>query len=419
MCKALVIGYSYSRRGHEYKVRCAFLNDAPDMWTCDIAIKSGSTVMPMNGPIVTFEPSRRELYDFAIQEGYDLVIDTQQNVWTRKQSLDKALDNGTWPIQAHGANFSACYDDPPRLFSAIVCSGGTCKSQNKQSYGPGLEMYREGYVFKKSGLQKKLKQSYGTPAIAALMAHAKSAGYGFWDARALLRSLGTNGKWSCKEGFGYVSPKPAYFKIPKNKLPLYGPVDVSIVGEGNQLVIRWRNFESTRWKSTVIYSNGERIYEGTGAYFKYEYGEGEKELVFYSQDEDGNLSTLQKYDIHSCVIMKKETDVDIHDMLRKKGKEERGVLLLKVEDSLPSGRNLADIMQRSNLSIDKGERGEIYIHQPTLGLIKAFSDLVPTRKKRGYLISYAAFIPEEFDEEDWGTAFDENDSPNKCLWPHR
>lgn len=411
MGKALVIGKWYYTLSHEVQVRCAFLNRAPSDWTCDIAIVSNRTTF-YNPPafLVKWAKSRKELYEYACTSGYDIIIDAHVEVWGRKAIIDEALDKGVWPVQAHCSDnpTSNCLS-PPRLFAGIVCSGGTETHGNAEAYGRGLEIFTQGCIYRAGHPIIKTEQSFGTPGIAALLAQAKNAKMSFWDARALIRATPNNNNWTDKEGFGYADLPQSLTVSDVDQLPLYGPVDVSITGQGSDMVIRWRNFKSSRWAATVIKHGDKIVYEGQDTIARYSCDENDIELTFQSKDKAGLLSTIHDCDRWPCEKNEKEGTIDFDAVLSEEGEVVPGVLRIKIENTLDAGNELLEGIRKykSDWKIIPDRENEweaiqnwyLDVRKMTRNQIELFTALQPSSETRGYAISYMSF-QNELGEDD-------------------
>ena len=267
MSKAVVLDSDPA--GHGANVKNYFLNDAPNSWSCDVLSDSATSVNDIIGT-------------------YDLVIRSMTGVWSRKPDWDELLDNNIPVVHAHGSNSNNELVNPPRLFSAITVGGEDPDDNDlddETSYGDGLEIDAIAY-------DESTAQSYTTPTIAATLVKAYENTNNWWDARALVRQSASNYQsgWIPETGFGYYESGASIV----TNVELQPPLDITVNADN----IEWRNFKTSNWTNTVIriQSTGQVVYRGTGNKLPFDnIYSAQFRLEFYSEDENGNLSSSEDY----------------------------------------------------------------------------------------------------------------------------
>jgi phage gp36-like protein len=276
--KALVIGDA-GNEVHDETVRTYFLASAPGGWTCDIVMRGAGAP---NGHIVAYLATMDLCVDYAIDNGYDIVIRSYTSCYSYKAEWDIATEAGIIVLVAHAQNLHARYTSPPRLFSAITVGGGNVA--NELSYGPGLEIFD-------LPADLVLAESWCTPTAAGRVAKFfdDHPAYNLFDAREHLREAASfYDNWVEDGGYGRATSGA------EAALDLAPPLEVyALIDDGRRgVTFYWENFISTRFYQTrITKDDGTIIYQGTDVTFHWVSDvEGSEIFHFYSEDGDGELS---------------------------------------------------------------------------------------------------------------------------------
>ncbi|MDB6121749.1 MAG: hypothetical protein JWQ71_742 [Pedosphaera sp.] len=307
----LILGAPTAKDSVNLQAHYRFQKSVP-LWICDVVFRPGNTNYDgvtnfPSGPVVAVLPDYAAMVSYAIEKKYRMLIvpatvGEQEDLYSFKSEWDRAAAHGIAVVLPHCPTAFplrvefAHRESPPRLFSAMVVSGG--REANERTYGPGLEFFD---AFPAQGTAPvEATPNAGAAYLAVKLAKVMDANtnYNIWDARQHLRqsaSYYTKG-WTETNGYGRAAEK-----IEKLDLDIAPPLEIRGVksSDGKTVALSWENFLQSDFAETVIAKgNGTIIYQGAGTNFIWKSDvTGEEEFHFASKSKAGRLSREESYTV--------------------------------------------------------------------------------------------------------------------------
>lgn len=276
--KVLIIDSDFA---HGAGMRTRFLN-RHSSWTAHIAIIGTGTP---SGNIVVYKNTIEECIDYAISNGYNLIARNYHDGYITRSKYKEAFLAGIPAVVSDGSN-ERVNTGNELCVSPWFVGGGI--STNERSYSNGLEVFD-------SSTTDETAESWAAASFAARVAKAIDT-FGdtnLWDLRQRMRQAASffPTGWILDGGYGAAADATS------GELGICGPVGIVATKAVNNQTITfsWDNYATSKYSKTRIVrsSDGETIYEGTGATTQYKsIATGSETFSFHTISTTGDISSV-------------------------------------------------------------------------------------------------------------------------------